>query len=108
MTLHEAIVEVLSIASRAMTAPVIVAEVNRLGHYTRRDGLPVPANQISADVNKLLASFRAPRRINRSAKPITKALMTAHTQPPWCTTRAELGYAPLHVRVDHGRDATDV
>lgn len=51
MTLHEAIVEVLSIAGKAMTAPVIAAEVNRLGHYSRRDGLPVPANQISARVN---------------------------------------------------------
>lgn len=51
MTLHEAIVEVLSIAGRAMTAHVIAAEVNWLGHYTRRDGLPVPANQISARVN---------------------------------------------------------
>lgn len=52
LTLHEAIVEVLSIAGKAMTAPVIAAEVNRLGHYSRRDGLPVPANQVSARVNR--------------------------------------------------------
>lgn len=52
LTLQEAIVEVLSIAGEAMTARDIAAEVNQLGHYARRDGLPVPANQISARVNK--------------------------------------------------------
>ena len=34
MTLREAIVEVLPIAGKAMTAHVIAAEVNRLGHYS--------------------------------------------------------------------------
>ena len=52
LTLHEAIVEVLSNSAEAMTARVIAAKVNCLGLYSRLDGLPVPPNQISARVNK--------------------------------------------------------
>jgi hypothetical protein len=52
VTLHGAIVEVLSVAKGPMTSGAIAAEVNRLGLYSRRDGTPVPANQISARVNR--------------------------------------------------------
>lgn len=52
LTLHEAIVEVLSVAKGGMTSSAIAAEINRLALYSRRDRLPVPANQVSARVNR--------------------------------------------------------
>ena len=51
LTLHEAIVEVIQMAGRPMTASEIATEVNRVAHYTRGDQRPVPANQISARTN---------------------------------------------------------
>lgn len=57
MTLHEAIVEVLSTANRAMTASAIADEINQRKLYSRRDGFPVLANQISARVNNYARLF---------------------------------------------------
>jgi hypothetical protein len=51
MLLHEAIVEVLSIAGRPMGAGEIAREVNQRELYARKDGNPVPPNQISARAN---------------------------------------------------------
>ncbi|UKD18067.1 winged helix-turn-helix domain-containing protein (plasmid) [Burkholderia aenigmatica] len=51
MTLHDAIVEVLTLAGHGLTASAIADEVNRLGHYHRADRALVPANQIAARVN---------------------------------------------------------
>ncbi|MCT7325023.1 HNH endonuclease [Ralstonia mojiangensis] len=48
LTLHHAIVEVLTLAGRPLPARIIADEVNRLGHYARRDGAPVAPNQIGA------------------------------------------------------------
>ncbi|MFP3595049.1 hypothetical protein, partial [Chryseobacterium sp. SIMBA_038] len=47
-TLHDAISEVLMAAGVPLSARTIADEVNRLGRYTRRDGAPVDANQITA------------------------------------------------------------
>ncbi|WGS47039.1 winged helix-turn-helix domain-containing protein [Burkholderia sp. JSH-S8] len=51
MTLHDAIVEVLTLAGHGLTTAAIADEVNRLGHYHRADRAPVPANQIAARVH---------------------------------------------------------
>lgn len=48
LTLHDAISEVLMAAGVPLSARTIADEVNRLGRYTRRDGAPVDANQITA------------------------------------------------------------
>ena len=52
MLLHEAIIEVLALTGRSMGAGEIAREVNRRGLYARKDGLPVPPNQISARANR--------------------------------------------------------
>ncbi|MDA3669883.1 HNH endonuclease [Burkholderia cenocepacia] len=48
LTLHDAISEVLMAAGVPLSARTIADEVNRLGRYTRRDGAPVDANQITS------------------------------------------------------------
>ena len=92
LTLHEAIVEVLSIAGEAMTAPAIAAEVNRLGHYSRRDGLPVPVNQISARVNKYSHLFtRSDGLLGlQSRSQMSPALVRPTRQVPNMPVTAEL------------------
>lgn len=51
LTLHEAIVEVLTLAGRPLPARTIADEVNRLEHYARHDRAPVLPNQINARTN---------------------------------------------------------
>lgn len=48
MSLHNAIVEVLTLAGRPLPAGTIADEVNRLGRYARRDGAAVVPRQIHA------------------------------------------------------------
>lgn len=56
MTLHDAIAKVL--ADHESRSPSEIAlEINRRELYTRKDGEPVPGNQISARVNKYLNLF---------------------------------------------------
>ena len=50
MTLHEAIVKVLTDVGHALSAGAIAAEINERGLYNRRDRAPVPPNQIAARV----------------------------------------------------------
>ena len=50
MKLHEAIQEVIRESGKALTFTEIAKQINAQGLYTRKDGLPVPASQISARV----------------------------------------------------------
>ena|SRR5690554_784735 len=50
MTLHEAIEMILQETGRPMSTREIADVVNKRTLYTRRDGLPVPASQISARI----------------------------------------------------------
>lgn len=52
MKLHEAIQEVLCQSKRPLTFTEIAKEINAKKLYTRKDGMPIPASQISARVNK--------------------------------------------------------
>ena len=52
MTLHEAMVQVLTDAGHPMTSRELADAVNGQGLYSRRDGTGVPANQISARANR--------------------------------------------------------
>ena len=52
MTLHEAIIEVLSDNRQGLTASQIAEKVNQRKTYIRGDGEPLPSSQISARVNK--------------------------------------------------------
>lgn len=52
MLLHEAIETVLREAGRPMHAKDIAAEINRRALYARKDGQPLPANQVQARVAK--------------------------------------------------------
>lgn len=55
--LHDAIAEVLESTGRAMSPAEIAEHVNRRGLYSRRDGLPLPANQISARIRRYPSLF---------------------------------------------------
>ena len=84
MKLHEAIVKTLQTHGRAMTAKEIAQYINAHGLYTRRDGAPVPANQIQAricrpeyrDLFTIDVSTR-PQRIGlrRPVDPLERALV---------------------------------
>lgn len=50
MKLHEAIQEVIRKSGQGLTFTEIARQINARGLYTRKDGLPVPASQISARV----------------------------------------------------------
>ncbi len=51
MKLHEAIQEAIRQSGRPLTFTEIAKKINEQGLYTRKDGQPVPASQISARVN---------------------------------------------------------
>ncbi|MCT7294605.1 winged helix-turn-helix domain-containing protein [Ralstonia sp. CHL-2022] len=57
LTLHEACIEVLTLADRPLPARAIADEVNRRGQYARRDGAAVTPNQISARTHNYPALF---------------------------------------------------
>ena len=50
MKLHEAIQEVIRESGKALTFTEIAKQINAQKLYTRKDGQPVPASQISARV----------------------------------------------------------
>jgi hypothetical protein len=52
MDLHDAILRVLHEAHRGMTNAELADAVTASGYYERRDGNPVPPNQISARTRK--------------------------------------------------------
>lgn len=54
MPLHEAIELVLADAGRPLHVSDIAAEISRRGLYERRDGRPIPTNQIHARIAKPL------------------------------------------------------
>lgn len=58
MKLHEAIQEVLSQKGRPLTFTEIAKEINAQKLYMRKDGMPIPASQISARVNKYPTLFK--------------------------------------------------
>lgn len=55
--LHAAIAEVLESTGRAMSPAEIAEHINRRGLYSRRDGSPLPANQVSARIRRYPAKF---------------------------------------------------
>lgn len=55
--LHTAIAEVLETSGRAMSPAEIAEHINRRGLYSRRDGSPLPANQVSARIRRYPALF---------------------------------------------------
>lgn len=55
--LHTAIAEVLESSGRAMSPAEIAEHINRHGLYSRRDGSPLPANQVSARIRRYPALF---------------------------------------------------
>ncbi|WP_367620133.1 HTH domain-containing protein [Microbacterium maritypicum] len=55
--LHIAIAEVLESSGRAMSPSEIAEHINRRGLYSRRDGSPLPANQVSARIRRYPALF---------------------------------------------------
>lgn len=74
MTLHDAIVEVLTMAGVALTTSAIAVEINQRGQYVRRDGRPVPTNQISARVNNYSHLFtRSNGLIDLRSRPQTRS-----------------------------------
>ena len=69
MKLHEAMAGVLA-GQKRLSASEIASEINRRGLYSRGDGQPVPANQISARANKyphLFARDGGKIRLHRSS-----------------------------------------
>ncbi len=57
MTLHEAIVKILQEAGNPLSASDIANRINEAKLYTRKDGNPVPVNQIHARVKNYPAIF---------------------------------------------------
>jgi len=57
MTLHEAIVKILQEAGNPLSASEIANRINEAKLYTRKDGNPVPVNQIHARVKNYPAIF---------------------------------------------------
>lgn len=57
MMLHVAIAEVLESTGRPMSAKEIAEHVNRRGLYSRGDGLPLRANQVSARIRRYPSLF---------------------------------------------------
>ena len=70
MTLHEAIEIVLRAESRPLTFTETAKLINRQGLYSRKDGKPVPASQISARVKNYPSLFT----VDRSVSPSTISL----------------------------------
>ncbi len=70
MKLHEAIQEVIRENGKAMTFTEIAKQINAKNLYTRKDGLPVPASQISARVKNYPQLFV----VNVNANPKTISL----------------------------------
>ncbi len=58
MTLHEAIVKVLSDENRPMPSSEIAIRINSLNLYERGDGRPLPASQISARIKNYPGLFK--------------------------------------------------
>lgn len=55
--LHIVIAEVLESTERAMSPAEIAEHINQCGLYSRRDGSPLPANQVSARIRRYPALF---------------------------------------------------
>ena len=83
MTLHEAIVEVLTISGKAMTTQEIADELNKTGTYQKRNGSKIDAFQIHGrtrnysnlfDRDKSLVSLKGEMEMpkNKSTKPAIK------------------------------------
>lgn len=70
MKLHEAIQEVIRSNGKAMTFTEIAKQVNDRKLYSRKDGLPVPASQISARVKNYPQLFV----VNAGSNPKTISL----------------------------------
>lgn len=70
--LHTAIAEVLESSGRAMSPAEIAEHINRHGLYSRRDGSPLPANQVSARIRRYPALFSStPSGIKMNNLPAT-------------------------------------
>lgn len=67
MTLHEAIEEVLRNSECPLTFSEIATTINQKGLYSRKDGRPVPASQISARIKNYPHLFT----VNREMTPQT-------------------------------------
>jgi hypothetical protein len=73
LTLHQSIVEVLTVARRPLTSREVADEVNRRGLYVRGDGKPLSASQVSARVRNYPGLF------TETADTIW---LTSHAPPP--------------------------
>lgn len=71
MKLHEAIEEVIRKSGRPLTYSEIAKLINQQGLYSRKDGEPVPASQISARVKNYTALFT----VNNEVSPATVTLI---------------------------------
>ncbi|RDV00889.1 winged helix-turn-helix domain-containing protein [Trinickia dinghuensis] len=100
LTLHEAIVQVLSAAGEPMTAGAIAEEVRRLGLYSRRDGAPAPANQVNARVNRYSQLFgRNDGLISlRSESPMNQGLPRPPRQDPHTPVQGKHHFGDLESR----------
>ena len=70
MKLHEAIQEVIRLSGHPLTFTEIAKQINAQEFYTRKDGKPVPASQISARVKSYPQLFT----INSDINPLTITL----------------------------------
>jgi len=70
MKLHEAIQEVIRESGKALTFTEIAKQINAQKLYTRKDGQPVPASQISARVKNYPQLFE----VNNNTSPKTVSL----------------------------------
>ena len=70
LKLHEAIQEVIRESGKALTFTEIAKQINAQGLYTRKDGQPVPASQISARVKNYPQLFE----VNSNASPKTVSI----------------------------------
>lgn len=83
MLLHEAMVKVLDLAGRPLSPSAVAAEVNQWGHYSRRDGAPVPSSQISARANKYPHLFlRSPGLIGLRGHSLEQRTSPGELPPP--------------------------
>ena len=70
LKLHEAIEKVIKEVGRPLTFTEIAKQVNAQQLYSRSDGAPVPASQISARVKNYPSWFT----VNRDESPATVSL----------------------------------
>lgn len=70
MKLHEAIQKVIRDSGRALTFTEIAKQINKDGLYSRKDGKPLPASQVSARVKNHPSLFE----VDRSTTPAKVSL----------------------------------